>query len=943
MIAVGLLVSMVLPVPTGWSAPQPVPAVRAQEKSTDSKGETRPPGVKDGDEPFNRKDSSALLPLEVLCERKQFFKREGVFASAINGEWISNEKRQLHYGLSSVTVPKGGWKVEAIAIYTAPPVNEKDWLKVNRARLNVFPKRGDLPDVNNDPRDGREVEVTVRERREDARDTLRPMRVYEVRAVGLQLTLEPGEYWIGITPIDSVSAGAPHLLVQNVHDARFDDVHQDENRSTKERDWNAVRPIPDVHLSIRIEGRRRHRGQILDLPADKEKKAKHLHLRFGTFDPVADTPKVSQELSAPEGGNVWIVQCRGSVDQTARDQLTRAGATLLRYLPDDAYIVRLAPEAVETIRRSSEVRWVGPYHPAYRVEPTLFPEEQRQALFPGPKVWRRILVHLFDRDEGTNNAVAKVIRDAGGTVEAQCHRGYYLIANVPLDRVAVVAHNDAVCAVERFFAPFGRTADPFPGNPGLKRLAPAENESITLAQIRELCGADAVKKAGGYEGLGVRVAFWETDVYAGHVDLLARPFTTVLSAKEKRDRGDHGAAVASILCGEGRADPRARGLLPLGGLVFASVDAMGADPVHVDRYRLVERFVRDHRTALLSSSSGNWSAEYNDDYQYIKHYDAFSFLLDDLVAEYDLLICSAIGNNPGSNGHSGSWAKNALIVGGVDPRHSLRREDHCHMYCSGPAPDGRVKPDLVHFCQDVFCAYTNTPRGYGNFGGTSCATPLVAGHCGLMIEMWADGAFGTLPLGQTVSDRKPHAATARALMINSAYRYPIDERKLALTRFRQGWGMPDLARLYESRKKLFVVDHEIALRDHQAVEYRLRIPENEPELRATLAYTDPLGTIAAAKTLVNDLDLIVIDPDGKRYLGNSGLLKENVSAEAGEADRVNNVENVFLLKPKAGVWRVVVAAHRIAWDGHRGTAGWDQNFALVVSGVENEIVPGRRP
>ena len=128
-------------------------------------------------------------------------------------------------------------------------------------------------------------------------------------------------------------------------------------------------------------------------------------------------------------------------------------------------------------------------------------------------------------------------------------------------------------------------------------------------------------------------------------------------------------------------------------------------------------------------------------------------------------------------------------------------------------------------------------------------------------------------------------ATARAaLMINSAYRYPIDERKLVLTRFRQGWGMPDLGRLYESRKKLFVVDHEIALRDHQAVEYRLRVPENRgPELRVTLAYTDPLGTTATAKALVNDLDLIVIAPDGKQcHLGNSGLLKGNVSAEGGE-------------------------------------------------------------
>ena len=199
-------------------------------------------------------------------------------------------------------------------------------------------------------------------------------------------------------------------------------------------------------------------------------------------------------------------------------------------------------------------------------------------------------------------------------------------------------------------------------------------------------------------------------------------------------------------------------------------------------------------------------------------------------------------------GKCGSWSKNALLVGGVDARGSLRREDHRYgHHTSGPAPDGRVKPDLVHFGRNVYCADASSSRGYGPFGGTSCATPLVAGHCGLMMEMWADGVFGNLPLGRTVFDRKPHAATARALMINSAYRYSVEGDKPAFTRFKQGWGMPDLGRLYESRKKLFVVDQEMALCDHQAVEYRLQVPEGESELRVTLAYTDPLGTTATAK------------------------------------------------------------------------------------------------
>jgi Subtilase family len=882
---------------------------------------------KDTSDPVKQKGTAALPQREVLCER---IPSAGI---TINGEETAgNEgKRRAsgnYYSLSSVTVPQGGWKIDAVAIYTTASL-PKEWLKLRRARLNVFPRKADWPAANEDPRQGREVEVSVREIRKG---------VYEVRAADLKLTLDPGEYWTGLTPIYAYAQGSgQHLLAGPVRDARFDDVFRKYGGGDKgeEGKWTALYPDRlDQHLSIRIEGWHIRRGQLLDSPAEKGKGAKQLHLRFATFDPLRNPPQVPKELTAPEDGNLWIVQCHETVDQQAREQLTRVGATLLRYLPDDAYIVRLAPDAALAIRRLPGVRWVGPYHPAFRLDPDVFPEPFTRVYGILPmesqakerKGWRSVLVYLFDRDEGTKKAVAQVIRDAGGKVVFQSPRGFYLAANVPLDQLAAVARCEAVCAIERRFGAFEFQA-PAKGSQGFQDPAKGDKGFITLSQIRELCGADAVKKAGGFEGLGVRVAFWDSGIREDHVDLLARPLTIIGPAYWLG--ANHGTQVASILCGEGRGDSRARGLLPLGGLVFATDQG---DSVHEDRYGLVERFVRDHRAVVLSNSSSNWGGD-----EYIKHYDGYSFLLDDLVLDYDLLICEAIGNTNGSGtGSSGSWAKNAVIVGGVHSHGNLRRGDHRPIFTCGPAPDGRVKPDLVHFASGVFCANASSPRGYGTFGGTSCATPLVAGHCGLMMEMWADGAFGNLPLGRSVLERKPHAATARALMINSAYRYPIEGEKPLFPRFRQGWGMPDLTRLYESRKKLFIVDQEIALRDHQAIEHRLWVPEGEPELRVTLAWTDPLGTTVAAKSLVNDLDLIVIAPDGKRYLGNYGLLEANVSREGGAPDRINNVENVFLEKPVPGVWRVLVAAHRIAWERHCPTPSWDQDFALVVAGVERD-------
>src|SRR5262249_8231128 len=133
---------------------------------------------------------------------------------------VASEKKKESsstYGLSSVTVPPGGWKVHAVAIYTRHPRQPKEWLKVSRARFNVIQKKEAVPLKQDDPPRGQEVDVTVREVRKD---------VCEVRATDLRLTLESGECWIGLTPICAEANGDPghHLAVHGVRNARSEDV-----------------------------------------------------------------------------------------------------------------------------------------------------------------------------------------------------------------------------------------------------------------------------------------------------------------------------------------------------------------------------------------------------------------------------------------------------------------------------------------------------------------------------------------------------------------------------------------------------------------------------------------------------------------------------------------------------------------------------------------------
>ncbi len=103
-------------------------------------------------------------------------------------------------------------------------------------------------------------------------------------------------------------------------------------------------------------------------------------------------------------------------------------------------------------------------------------------------------------------------------------------------------------------------------------------------------------------------------------------------------------------------------------------------------------------------------------------------------------------------------------------------------------------------------------------------------------------------------------------------------------------------------------------------------------LKVTLNWLDPAGDPAAATAIVNDLDLVLVAPDGTRYLGNR--FEKGWSVTGGTADRLEVLENVYVQSPMAGVWSVEVTAHALPGDGAL-LAGdeTDQDFTLVMTGL----------
>lgn len=102
------------------------------------------------------------------------------------------------YSVNDITVGGTGWIVESISIYVnALGGFEND---VTTAYVNVFPKTGSLP--TEIPDNSTSVAVTVVNVGGDD---------YMVTAAGLAIELEPGEYWIGLTPAASAFNTGIHI------------------------------------------------------------------------------------------------------------------------------------------------------------------------------------------------------------------------------------------------------------------------------------------------------------------------------------------------------------------------------------------------------------------------------------------------------------------------------------------------------------------------------------------------------------------------------------------------------------------------------------------------------------------------------------------------------------------------------------------------------------
>lgn len=275
-----------------------------------------------------------------------------------------------------------------------------------------------------------------------------------------------------------------------------------------------------------------------------------------------------------------------------------------------------------------------------------------------------------------------------------------------------------------------------------------------------------------------------------------------------------------------------------------------------------------------------------------------------------------------------SLSKNVLIVGAVtsssDNFDDLNSIEPTSSTGFGPTDDGRIKPDIVA-PTNVFTSTSSGDNAYSTGGGTSAATAVVAGSVALIREQYQNLNADTLS-----------SASIRALLVHTA-----NDIGNTGPDYKTGWGLLNTERAvrFLSAQKAdpsSTVLKDTLLSNGGSINLDFEYSSNRP-LIITIAWTDPPGTPPSNANdptdtlLVNDLDLMVTDPDESVHQP-WVLDKSSPSTSATTGDNnLDNIEQVYISAVKSGTYSISIS--------HEGTLqSGSQKVSILISEAEPEII-----
>lgn len=380
--------------------------------------------------------------------------------------------------------------------------------------------------------------------------------------------------------------------------------------------------------------------------------------------------EIPQHLRASARVENYIVQARTRIDDSFRAAIEAAGARVVSYIPNNAFLVRLEDAEAPRLLQHPRVQAVLPFEPYYKLDPNLLPNaiDQRELAAE-----TRLRVTLFP-DE----------RERAGAELAQLGLEILGEDRSPFGPQVIVQPNPgALVALARL--------------PGVQAIEPCVPRALLndTTRVRLNVADDTATKTNylGLTGRDVLVNINDSGVDASHPDLTGR--VTAATPSLLQDPDGHGTHVAATLAGTGTVstqvsntppgsvtDSDFRGVAPEAELFVLPVDLVGG-PSLGDAY-LQETAARTNPTPahpLISNNSWGYPGIQAYDSAAASYDAAVRDALPSIAGAQPLVYVFAAGNDgfgddDGQGGEPGSilspaTAKNVITVGSLESNRRL--------------------------------------------------------------------------------------------------------------------------------------------------------------------------------------------------------------------------------------------------------------------------------
>lgn len=326
---------------------------------------------------------------------------------------------------------------------------------------------------------------------------------------------------------------------------------------------------------------------------------------------------------------------------------------------------------------------------------------------------------------------------------------------------------------------------------------------------------------------------------------------------------------------------------------------------------------------------------------YIGDYSQWSSLLDNITYVYPYYLHIAAGGNDGNVSYpsqqvtgldqltGSTTAKNVLTVGSFSMDNNSENFTPTGFSSAGPTNDFRIKPEISAPGQQLGAAYWDeaNPESTNSYivaSGTSFAAPAAAGGVALLQQ-----------LHKRIHNSYMYGATVKALLCHTADDITQwSDKDINGPDAKTGYGAINIeaaAMLIEKEETKPGTILEFELDEGETKTLYMTLLE-EGELKATLSWFDPHAESGAVNTLVNDLDLRIIQENTTYYPWKLPTDTQQVAAVKGD-NTADNLEQISISDELGGIYEITIS--------HKGSLReGSQSASLVLTGP-GIIIPSK--